>query len=202
MLGNVFRITLDESKTHDFHGHSLRYLPGLKDELVEQGADSRLTTAYLDQALMEAASGLSGQTPLEYLLSCWKRIVRLQRDMIRGYSRPKPDETKIAAIKEAKRICMSYCIFAATIPDMFGVEAPPTNILVPHLLVDPEDEKGLDFDFLSEAVARFEEDESVKEVIVGAAEEMSRQLSRKTMNDDYKPYVLVSNPQLVWLKPY
>lgn len=78
------------------------------------------------------------------------------------------------------------------IADFYGrMEPPSTNILVPHLLIDPEQDRGLDQDFLTEAVARFEEDESIQEVLVGAVEEMSRQLSRKTMNDDYKPYVLV-----------
>lgn len=31
-----------------------------------------------------------------------------------------------------------------------------------------------------------------KKALVGAVEDLSRQLSKKTMSDDYKPYVLVS----------
>ena len=79
-----------------------------------------------------------------------------------------------------------------------SVEPPPSNPLMPHLLVDPEDDRGLCHEFLSEAVSRFPEDASVKEALVGAVEEMSRQLSKITMNDDYKPYVLVSRIRTEW----
>ncbi len=71
-------------------------------------------------------------------------------------------------------------------------EPPASNPLTPHLLVDPEDDRGLCHEFLSEAVSRFPEDETVREALLGAVEEMSRQLSKMTMNDDYKPYIHVS----------
>lgn len=71
-------------------------------------------------------------------------------------------------------------------------EAPEWNPLTSHLLVDPEDERGICHDFLSEAVLRFEEDDTIKIALVGAIEDLSRQLAKMTMNDNYKPYVLVS----------
>ena len=43
-----------------------------------------------------------------------------------------------------------------------------------------------------EAISRFSEDESVKHALVGAVEDLSRQLANMSMNDDYKPYVGVS----------
>jgi ubiquitin conjugation factor E4 B len=66
-----------------------------------------------------------------------------------------------------------------------------TDSLTPYLILDPEDEKGICFDFLTEAVARFDEDETVKPMLTRAVAGLSYQLSNITMNDDYKPYVQV-----------
>lgn len=74
-------------------------------------------------------------------------------------------------------------------------EAPETNPLVPHLLVDPEDDRGVCHEFLNEAISRFEEDDSVRAALVGAVEDLSRQLAKLTMNDNYKPYIFV-NPTI------
>ena len=78
---------------------------------------------------------------------------------------------------------------------VFRCEPPSSNPLTPHLLVDQEDDRGLCHEFLTEAISRFPEDESVQEAIVGAVEELSRQLAKMSMNDDYKPHVLVSNAE-------
>ena len=72
------------------------------------------------------------------------------------------------------------------------MDPPASNPLTPHLLVDPEDDRGVCHDFLSEIVLRLDEDEPMKEALVGAVEELSQQLQDITMNDDFKPYVLVS----------
>lgn len=84
---------------------------------------------------------------------------------------------------------------------IFRLEPPVSNPLTPHLLVGPEDDRGLCHEFLSEAVSRFPEDETVKEALIGAIEELSRQLSKLTMNDNYKPYVQVSGARslLFWV---
>lgn len=71
------------------------------------------------------------------------------------------------------------------------LETPPTNPLTPHLFVDPEDDRGVCHEFLTEAVSRFPEDDSVKDALVGAVEQMSSELSKLTMDGDYKRYVLV-----------
>lgn len=85
---------------------------------------------------------------------------------------------------------MSYCIFAITMPEMFGRESTDTSPLLPHLLVDPEDERGICHDFLSEAIARLPEDDTIEPALVKAVEDLSRDLAKKTMSDDYKSYVL------------
>ena len=72
------------------------------------------------------------------------------------------------------------------------MEASASNPLTAHLLVDPEDDRGVCHDFLTEAVRRFDEDESIKDALVKAIEELSRKLDELTLNDNYKPYVLVS----------
>jgi ubiquitin conjugation factor E4 B len=66
-----------------------------------------------------------------------------------------------------------------------------TDSLTPYLILDPEDEKGICYDFLTEAVARFNEDDTVKPMLIKAVAGLSSQLSNMTMNDNYKPYVQV-----------
>lgn len=67
-----------------------------------------------------------------------------------------------------------------------------SNPLTPYLLVDdPEDDRFVDHDFLTEAVSRFSEDDTVQGALVGAIEDLSRQLAVMNMNNDYKPYIMV-----------
>jgi ubiquitin conjugation factor E4 B len=115
-LGGIFRLTLDEKTRHDIHGHSLHYVGSVRDDLQENDAPIKLSTDVLDQAILEAASNLGKISPLDYLLACWKRVTRL----LKSFKPAKPGDPKKGIIEEAKRLCMSYCIFAITMPDMFG----------------------------------------------------------------------------------
>ncbi|EON62739.1 hypothetical protein W97_01964 [Coniosporium apollinis CBS 100218] len=185
-LGNIFKVTLDPRAAHDAHGNALIFLEGVRSDLKSEGAPIRLSIGVLDQAITEAASSPSAGTPLDYLLGCWKRVSRFYRSLRSG----EKDDPKYNIIKEARRLCMSYCIFAVTLPEMFGQEPSEVNPLAQHLLVDPDNDRGLCHDFLSEAVSRFSEDDSVREALVGAVEQISRDMSKMTMNDNYKPYIL------------
>lgn len=60
--------------------------------------------------------------------------------------------------------------------------------------MDPDGDGGICHDFLTEAISRFPEDDTVEGALVGAVEDLSRQLSKMTMNDDYKPYIGVRFP--------
>lgn len=119
-LSAVFRISLSEDRQQDVHGHKLIYLPGLRGELEEQGRDLRIDVGVLDQALLEAASSVSNRKPLDYLLPCWKRVSRLYK----GLRKTQDDDPKFNIVREARRLCMSYCIFAFTMPEMFGCVLP------------------------------------------------------------------------------
>lgn len=199
VLSGIFRVSVDPSVKSDVHGHTLYFAKGVREELEEQGGPIRLSTNVLEQAIVEVGSDSGKAKPLDYLLGCWKRVSR----QLRSYRGQKIDEAKVDIVKEARRLCMSYCIFAVTIPDMFGQEPSATSPLTPHLLVDPEDDRGLCHDFLTEAISRFPEDDGVQPALIGAIEDMSRQLAKMTMNnDDYKLYVgalrnLVRYPALV-----
>ena len=117
MLGNIFRITLWDEIRHDAHGNSLQVLAGTRLDLEDSGQAVRLSVGMLDQALLEAASNLKqGITPLEFLLGCWKRVSRQYKPLKKAGEQ----DPKFVIIKEARRLCMSYCIFAITMPDMFG----------------------------------------------------------------------------------
>lgn len=184
-LGNLFRITLDEARQHDLAGHKLMYLPNLRQELQESGDPITLTVGTLDSAILEAASKIAhNKSVLDFLLPCWKRIIRALKTL-RGNANGRD-----VILKEARRLCMSNCIFAVTMPELFGREPNAfTDSLVPYLLKDPEDEIGVCHEFLTEAVSRFEEDDTVKAMLVKSVVGLSSQLSSLTMNDDYKPYV-------------
>lgn len=116
ILSAVFRLTLDQATSQDIHGHHLHFLGGVKTDLEDQNEPVMLSTAVLDQALLEAASSLGKTSPLDYLLGCWKRITKQWRTL-KGASIEDP---KHGIIREARRLCMSYCLFAVTMPDMFG----------------------------------------------------------------------------------
>jgi ubiquitin conjugation factor E4 B len=184
-LSGVFRITLHQSRTQDTHGHKLYFATAAKSDLEDEGKPLRFTTDMLDSIILEAASSHTHGSALEYLLGCWKRVSKLFKS-ITNKTDPKYD-----IVKEARRLCFSYCIFAATMPDMFGEEPSVTNALADHILLGPDDERGICFDFLTEASLRLGEDDTIKEAMVGAMEDVSRRLAKVSMNGDYRPYMLV-----------
>ena len=112
-LRGIFRLSLDADNKQDSHGYRLHFVTGVREELEEEGRPIRMTTGNLDQALLEAASNLDKEEPLDYLLGCWKRVTRQFRTL-------KPEDSRYETVKEARRLCMSYCIFAISMPDMFG----------------------------------------------------------------------------------
>lgn len=115
MLGDVFLVTLDEERVADARGARLTYLPELRAELEQSGEPVKLSTSSIDAALLEAARHVpSNKALLDYLLPCWKRIMRASRPT----RRPTPEREAI--LHEAKRLCMSNCIFALTMPEYFG----------------------------------------------------------------------------------
>lgn len=185
VLTNIFRITLYGENSTDSFGHKLLYLPNLRQELEESGEPVKLTVAVLDSALMEACAKIPQNKPiLDYLLPCWKRITRSFKNL-RGEV-----AEKTAMLKEVKRLCMSNCIFAITVPELYGREDDSfKDSLVPYLLGEPEDDRGICPDFLTEAVSRWDEDDTVQPMITKAFAKLSNQLSKLTMNDHYKPYV-------------
>ncbi|KAF1946172.1 hypothetical protein EJ02DRAFT_450942 [Clathrospora elynae] len=184
-LSNIFRITMDESHTQDTHGHKLYFVSGAKGDLEDDGSPLRFTTDMLDSVLLESASSQSQGSALEYLLGCWKRVSKILKSI------PNKTGPKYGIVKEARRLCFSYCMFAATMPDMFGEEAPAGNALADRLLLGPDDERGICYDFLTEASQRIAEDDTIREALVGAMEDVSRRLASVSMNGDYRPYMLV-----------
>ncbi|XXG97398.1 hypothetical protein Hte_003699 [Hypoxylon texense] len=184
VLGDIFRVTLDENRATDNRG-ALTYLPELRAELEQSGEPIKLTSSSIDSAILEAAKHVPTSKPLmEYLLPCWKRVVRATKP-----PRPPPPE-KEAVLSEAKRLCMSNCIFALTMPEYFGRDPNPDHdALVPYLLRNHDNEDGICYDFFSEAVSRIPEDDSIASIFTEAMVTMSKQLSKTDMNGDYKPYM-------------
>lgn len=188
ILSNIFRVSLDEAYAQDAHGNRLTYVPGVKGDLEDAGSPLLLNTTVLEGVLFEGASNRPDGKPLNWLLSCWKRATRVSRG---ATTADKSDPARAEVMKEARRLTLNYTMLAVNVPDMFGLDAWPVNPLAQHMLNDPEDEHGICHDFLNEAVSRFEEDESIKDALVGAVEQLSQDLSKKSMNDQFKPYMMV-----------
>jgi ubiquitin conjugation factor E4 B len=118
ILGAIFRVTVDPDRTTDSHGRQFTFLPNLHQELQDEGLPLRLDASRLEQIIMEAGTEFQHDRPLfDYLLACWKRVVKTLK-MLRG-----PAPQKEALLKEAKRLCFSNCIFALTMPELFGYGA-------------------------------------------------------------------------------
>lgn len=181
-LRSIFRLTLDPSQSKDASGNTVYPLPGLREELESDRKELLLNLEALEQAIMEGGQNLGRVKPHDWLLSCWKRVNRVGRNL-----RDKTPE-KVTIISEARRLCMSWAIFSLTMPDMFGQEYDGTLALAEHLLADSEDDKGLDQEFLTEFAKSCDEDESVKQALIGAIEELSRRLAKMTMNSEYQRY--------------
>ena len=195
-LRSIFRLSLDPAQIRDWSGHTLHVLPGLREELESEGKELRLTTDLLEQAIMEGGQSLGKITPHDWLFGCWKRVSRLSKSI----KDKVPENQKWVLISEAKRLCFSWCIFSFTMPDMFGQDYNGNSALADHLLADDDEDRGIDQDFLTEAVSRFDEDETIKLAFVGAVEELSRRLARMTMDSDYRRYNYMLR-RLVRMKP-
>ena len=70
---------------------------------------------------------------------------------------------------------------------------PQHDTLVPYLLREVDNEQGLCMDFLTEAMARTEEHDTILPLFTKAMVDISAQLARMSMNDAYKPCVNVSS---------
>jgi ubiquitin conjugation factor E4 B len=139
MLSQIFRITLDPNEKVDSSNHKLIYLPNLRQELEDEHEPVRLSKERLDSALVEAASSIpKNKSVLDYLLPCWKRIIKATK-ALRGYANEKD-----IVLKEARRLCMSNCIFAIEVPELFNRDPnPATDSLTPYLLFEGGEEKGI-----------------------------------------------------------
>lgn len=185
MLRQVFRVTLKPEELRDLQGHPLIHLASTRDDLEEQSAPLLLNVEVVEPAITEAASKAPAGKPFKYLLGSFKRVSRT----IRQTKYSGPEDPKHTILSETRRLCMSYCVFAITMPEMFGEGVPSGNPLVDHMLNDPESDAGICYDFLTEASSRFEEDESIKEAMVGAVEELSSRLSVKSMLGEERVFV-------------
>ena len=198
-LRAMFRLSLDPEQTQDFSGNRLIFLPGLVQELQDEGQPVRLTISTLEQAIIEAGSKV-GQKALQWLLGCWRRLVHLSRD--RGFKVKSPENKRWAIVQEARRLCMSWAVFAITTPELFGLDYDGSRELADRLLADPDDERGLDHEFLTELSARISDDDALRDVFISAVESLSQKLAGLTMDGvEYRLYTTAMR-NLVRYKPF
>ncbi|CAD6500453.1 BgTH12-07630 [Blumeria graminis f. sp. triticale] len=184
ILGHIFCITLDPELTYDASHHRLTMLPNLRRDLEEENDPVLLTRDRLDSAILEAASKVpADKCILDYLLPCFKRVSQILTTL-RDAS-----PTKLAILKEAERLCISYCIFAIEEPDIFGRNCnPERDSLVKYLLLEPSEDTSADPMFIMKLLRRFDEDDSVRSILTKTASDLSKKLSKLTMNDSHKSY--------------
>ncbi|KAG6276616.1 hypothetical protein E4U47_008181 [Claviceps purpurea] len=185
VLSQIFRISADPHEMTDGQGERLIFLPNLNEELNDSGGPLKLSVNTLDQAIIESCGHWEKRYPLiDYLLPCWKRAVKI------GNSAKNASPNKQEVVEEAKRLCMSNCLFALTMPALYGRDPNPRHdSLAPYLLKGTQDDSGLCFDFIREAVKRLDEDEAFPALFNEAMVRLSKQLSNLSLGDDYKPYV-------------
>ncbi|KAF4470967.1 ubiquitin conjugation factor E4 B [Fusarium albosuccineum] len=184
-LSQIFRITVDPHNMTNSHGHRLIFLPSLNQELNDSGESLKLSVNTLDQALMEAAGTWPQDKPLmNYFLPCWKRAVKSSTQF------KTTEGPRFEVHEEAKRLCMSSCLFALTMPDLYGREPNPKHdTLMPFLLKGVQDDGGLCFNFIQEAIKRFDDDEAFPNLFSDAMVQISTKLGTMSMDEDYKPYI-------------
>lgn len=99
----------------DGQGERLIFLPNLNEELNDSGGPLKLSVNTLDQAIIESCGQWEKRYPLiDYLLPCWKRAVKIAN------SAKNASPNKQEVVEEAKRLCMSNCLFALTMPALYG----------------------------------------------------------------------------------
>jgi ubiquitin conjugation factor E4 B len=76
---------------------------------------ARLSVAVLDQLILSIC-GQKGVVPMDHLIGSWRRAMDIQRKTPAS----RLDATKIAVLKEARRMCVNYALYCITLPDMFG----------------------------------------------------------------------------------
>ncbi|KAK4917482.1 Ubiquitin conjugation factor E4, partial [Elasticomyces elasticus] len=185
ILRGIFRLTFDAGNTKDQNGHELHPVPGLKEELESEGKLALLSTESLETAIMEAGSNLGRLRPHKWLFACWKRVLRFGKSM----KDKTPENMKWQVLLETRRLCFSYCMLTITTPELFSLEYNGSQAFADHMLQDPEDDAGVCHEFLTEAVSKWDEDDTIGTAFVGAVEELSRRLAGITMDGDYRPYL-------------
>ncbi|KID67096.1 ubiquitin fusion degradation protein 2, partial [Metarhizium hybridum] len=185
VLSQIFHVSVDPHHMATPQGQRLIFLPNLNQELNDSGDSLKLSIGNLDQAIIEACSSWTLTKPLlEYLLPCWKRAVRASS------TAKNVSALRQEILDEAKRLCMSNCLFALTMPALYGRDPNPQHdTLVPYLLKGIQDDGGLCFDFIREAIKRFDEDEAFPTLFNDAMIKISSQLSTLSLGDEYKPHV-------------
>lgn len=115
VLSQVFRVSVDPHFMANAQSQRLAFLPNLNQELNDSGDALKLSIGTLDQAIIEACTSWTPSKPLfEYLLPCWKRAVKA------ASTAKNTSAARHEILEEAKRLCMSNCLFALTMPALYG----------------------------------------------------------------------------------
>ncbi|KAL2891200.1 Ubiquitin conjugation factor E4 [Ceratocystis lukuohia] len=192
ILQTILQATVDP-ENHTLKSNKnvqLTFLPNLSAELASENQPLKLNTGILDSAILEATSIFPQSKPLlHYLLPAWSRAQTLRRTPTRDMTSEKTE-----VLEEAKRMCISNCMFALAMPMLFGRDSDeddklPAQYLAQSLILHPTDSCGIDDEFLKEAIGRFDEVEGLSDVFAEALHILSLQVAGMTMESDYRGHL-------------
>ncbi|KTW29866.1 hypothetical protein T552_01070 [Pneumocystis carinii B80] len=193
-LSKILQVTLD-LESH-LKVPNYMFLSNLRQELIDESLEPVISIDTLDRVILARLSMPSPNRPFDYLVSCWKRAISVQK-LIQKL----PDaEEKLDVIKEAKRLFVSYLGLSITLPEMFELQHAPIDF-ANKLLQELDTSDGIPFDFLRALVYQFDKEGTLTDLLGETTVELSRRLCQKTIMDDYQPYIKVFS-QLVTLKPF
>lgn len=189
LLRSTFRFSLQQDKQSDPFG-PLIYLSDIREELDSENEAPIMSLQLLDQAFLYAVAHGPHKTAFEYLIPSWRRINKQYKQ----YKRTEEDDPKLQVIEEARRVCLSYCHFVFTTPEIFDMSSETgIQLLKEHLLMSPDDDTALDHDFLMESGKRAatEEDAEIANAYVAAVITMSQSVATMDIDASHEEHVRV-----------
>ena len=141
---------------------------------------------------------LEEKSLVEYLFQSWKRAEDIKRSQ-----NPQKNPERWAMLVKVQELCISYTGLLLQYPDMFpqpaSIQVLGASLLLPRLMVDPEQWNAMPDGFLEALVLRFSE-EGLQEIFGPLLNGISADMRSKTITTNYMP-ALRAMVRMVSYKP-
>ncbi|KAI4389267.1 hypothetical protein MLD38_001507 [Melastoma candidum] len=121
ILRKIFLVTLTEPSSSSPVDPRIAYLELTAAEILSEGRDLRLYRDLVERVLIDRLSGSfpGAEPPFEYLVGCYRRAF----DESKKISSMKDAAVRSQmedAVRQARKLCVSYCRIHLSNPEMFG----------------------------------------------------------------------------------